>query len=82
MKYYYEPINKSDTNTKYKLICATFAIDWNYKGDGHTIAFCKTYKKNNNENEYYIFNDSNVYRSNMDIINNKIPYLLFYEKCS
>ena len=83
MKSYYEPINKSDTNTKYKLICATFAIDWNYKGDGHTIAFCKTYKKNKyNENEYYIFNDSNAYRSNMDIINNKIPYLLFYEKCS
>ena len=83
MKSYYEPINRSDTNTEYKLIGATFAIDWNYKGDGHTIAFCKTYKKNKyNDNEYYIFNDSNAYSCNINIINNRIPYLLFYEKCS
>lgn len=83
MESYYEPINKKETNTKYKLICATFAIDWNYKGNGHTIAFCKTYKKNkyNNDNEYYIFNDSTASRCDMDIIKNKIPYLLFYEKC-
>jgi ubiquitin C-terminal hydrolase len=77
MSDFYEPINTKyrTYNTKYDLICATLAIDW-YKGSGHTFAFCKTYKNN----EYYLFNDSRVWKTDFSKIKDKIPYILFYEK--
>ena len=85
MNNYYEPIdiNKKDKNTKYKLICATFAYDWVKKGTGHTVAFCKSYKKNKFSPimpEYYLFNDSRAFPTTIKEIEGKIPYLLFYEK--
>ena len=85
MKYYYDPIDieKKNENTKYKLICATFAYDWSKKGTGHTVAFCKSYKQNKsypNMPVYYLFNDRNSYQTTIKEIEGKIPYLLFYEK--
>ena len=80
MKNYYEPIENSNyNNTKYKLFAATFAIDWDYKGNGHTIALCRSYKKTQNYNEYYLFNDREAKRVNINEIK-KTPYLLFYEQ--
>ena len=85
MNEYYEPIdiNKKVKNTKYKLICATFAYDWAKKGTGHTTAFCKSYKQNKNYPnipQYYLFNDSRAFPTTINEIEGKIPYLLFYEK--
>ena len=78
MNNYFEPIDEKEKRKKtiYNLICATFAYDWAFEGTGHTIAFCKTYKQNN----YYVFNDSNVRKTDIDEINGKLPYLLFYER--
>jgi ubiquitin carboxyl-terminal hydrolase 2/21 len=78
MNEYFEPINEIEKkkNTKYKLIGATFAYDWTSEGTGHTIAFCKTYKQNN----YYVFNDKYARKTDINEINGKLPYLLFYEK--
>lgn len=84
MKSYYEPIkrNNSDYNTLYSLIGATFVFDWTKgkKHTGHTVSFCRTYKKINNNPQYYIFNDNQPRKSNINEINGKVPYLLFYEK--
>ena len=75
-KYYHPTDDKYKTyQTTYNLIGATFAIDW-YKGSGHTVAFCKTYK---NE-EYYIFNDSTARKTEISEIYGRIPYILFYER--
>ena len=76
----YIPIDNynKEMNTKYNLIGATFVYDW-FKGnghEGHTIAFCKTYKNG----AYYIFNDRNAREANIKEINGKVPYILFYEK--
>ena len=81
MKNYYSPINdyKRDKNTVYELICATFAYDWSYRGTGH-IAFCKDIRNNGNYPQYYVFNDSTVRILDISEINEKVPYLLFYEK--
>ena len=78
MNNYFEPIDEKEKRKKtiYHLICATFAYDWAFEGTGHTIAFCKTYKQNN----YYVFNDRNVRKTDIDEINGKLPYLLFYER--
>ena len=78
MKDYFEPIDEKEKkkNTKYKLIAATFAYDWASDGSGHTVAFCKTYKQNN----YYIFNDKYARKTDINEINGKLPYLLFYER--
>jgi len=72
---FYNPVSEKyrSYNTKYELIGATLAFDW-YKGSGHTIAFCKTYKNN----EYYIFNDSKAWKSDFSKIKDNIPYILFY----
>jgi ubiquitin carboxyl-terminal hydrolase 2/21 len=77
MNYFYQPIsNQFKTyNTKYELIGATFAFDW-YKGNGHTVAFCKTYR---NE-EYYVFNDSSSRKTDISEIKDKTPYILFYKR--
>lgn len=86
MKYYYEPIKDEKNikiNTKYKLIGATFAYDWT-KGTrhtGHTVAFCKSFKGSNQSPQYYIFNDSSPRKTNINEISEKVPYLLFYQKC-
>ena len=85
MKDFYEEIPGlfNGINTKYQLCCATFAYDWT-KGTihtGHTVAFCKTYKGKENKPQYYIFNDSRPIKSDIDEIENKTPYLLFYERC-
>ena len=77
MNDYYESIDSEDkNNTNYSLIGATFAYDWGSEGDGHTVAFCKTYQKNN----YYVFNDSTVRKTQINEIYGKLPYLLFYER--
>jgi ubiquitin C-terminal hydrolase len=77
MEDYYEAINEDENiSTKYNLIGATFAYDWNYEGTGHTVAFCKTYQQGN----YYVFNDRSTRKSNINEINGKLPYLLFYER--
>lgn len=77
MSNYYSPINDEDyTDTEYKLIGATFAYDWSYEGTGHTVAFCKTYENNN----YYVFNDSNARKTQINEIYGKLPYILFYER--
>ena len=77
MSNYYSPINDEDyTDTEYKLIGATFAYDWSYEGTGHTVAFCKTYENNN----YYVFNDSNARKTQIKEIYGKLPYILFYER--
>ena len=78
MKDYFEPIDEKEKNknTKYNLIGATFAYDWASDGTGHTVAFCKTFK----QNTYYIFNDKNAYKTDISIINRKLPYLLFYRR--
>ena len=77
----YEPLNENRTNknTEYDLIAATFAYDW-YKGYGHTVGFCKSYKKYGSKSLYYIFNDSQASLTNLSEIEGKTPYLLFYEK--
>lgn len=85
MNEFYEPINqnKRDPNTKYKLICATFAYDWIKKGTGHTVAFCRSFKQNKKDPKlpyYYLFNDSASILSDIKEIEDKVPYLLFYEK--
>ena len=82
MKPYYEPINGQykDNNTNYELIGATFAYDWSHRGDGHTVAFCRSYKSNGNYPQYYVFNDSSTRKTDIKEINGKIPYLLFYAK--
>lgn len=82
MKKYYSPINdyKRDKNTVYELIGATFAYDWSYSGTGHTVAFCKDIRNNGNYPKYYVFNDSSVRKTDISEINEKVPYLLFYEK--
>jgi ubiquitin C-terminal hydrolase len=76
----YTPIDKyhKESNTEYNLIGATFVYDW-YKGnghEGHTIAFCKTFKNG----AYYMFNDRNAREANINEINGKVPYILFYER--
>lgn len=77
MSNYYSPIHDEDyTDTEYKLIGATFAYDWSYEGTGHTVAFCKTYENNN----YYVFNDSNARKTQIKEIYGKLPYILFYER--
>lgn len=75
---YYDPIeeDKREYNFYYDLIGATFAYDW-YKGNGHTVAFCKT---NNNYPQYYVFNDSRVRKTDINEIKGKMPYLLFYKR--
>ena len=80
MKNYYEPIENSNiNNTKYKLFAATFAIDWDYKANAHTIALCRSYKQTQNHNQYYLFNDREAKRVKINEIKNT-PYLLFYEQ--
>ena len=86
MKYYYEPIKDEKNikiNTKYKLIGATFAYDWTkgIRHTGHTVAFCKSFKGSNQLPQYYIFNDSSPRKANIKEISDKVPYLLFYQKC-
>lgn len=78
MNDYFEAIDEKEKNksTIYKLIGATFAYDWTSEGTGHTVAFCKTYSHNN----YYVFNDKYARKTNIDEINGKLPYLLFYER--
>ena len=77
MNDYYESVDSENyINTKYNLIGATFAFDWNYEGTGHTVAFCKAYQNNN----YYVFNDRSVRKTNINEIYGKMPYLLFYER--
>ena len=75
---YYDPIeeDKREQNISYNLIGATFAYDWS-KGNGHTVAFCKI---NNNYPQYYVFNDSRARKTDINEINGKMPYLLFYER--
>ena len=76
---YYESIDSDDyNNTEYSLIGATFAYDWSYKGTGHTVAFCKTYQNDN----YYVFNDRSIRKTQINEIYGKLPYLLFYERKS
>lgn len=86
MKFYYEPIKDEKNikiNTKYKLIGATFAYDWTkgIRHTGHTVAFCKSFKGSNQLPQYYIFNDSSPRKANIKEISDKVPYLLFYQKC-
>ena len=80
MKSYYKPINKiNKDNIIYELIGATFAYDW-YKGTGHTVAFCKSFKTYAKNSLYYVFNDSQVRLTDINEIEGKTPYLLFYER--
>lgn len=80
MKNYYNPINKKNNeNIIYDLIGATFAYDW-YKGFGHTVGFCKSYKKYGKNSLYYVFNDSQPRLTDISEIEGKTPYLLFYER--
>lgn len=76
----YIPIDSchKEINTKYNLIGVTFVYDWfkGYGHEGHTIAFCKTFKNGT----YYIFNDRTAREANIKEINGKVPYILFYEK--
>lgn len=86
MSKYYEPVEEETNtvnNTKYKLIGATFAYDWTkgVRHSGHTVAFCKSFKGNEDNPQYYIFNDSKPRHSNLKELRNKVPYLLFYQKC-
>ena len=62
-----------ERTTKYSLLGGT--ILYGAKGVGHTVAFCKHFDDN-----YYIFNDSNVYKTNFNEIKNEKIYLLFYQK--
>lgn len=76
-KYSVKELNKE--KSLYELIGATFAYDW-YKGSGHTVAFCKSYKKYNTKSLYYVFNDNQPRVTSIDEIEGKTPYLLFYER--
>ena len=84
MSKFYEGIRNNTNNTKYKLIGTTFAYDWTKrsKHTGHTVAFCKSYKGNEDNPQYYKFNDSCSEKAKIDDIKNKVPYLLFYQKCT
>lgn len=75
---YYDSIEETNKthNFNYDLIGATFAYDWS-EGNGHTVAFCKS---NSNYPHYYVFNDSRVRNTDINEINGKVPYLLFYER--
>ena len=83
---YYESVEEERNTvnyTKYKLIGATFAYDWTkgYRHSGHTVAFCKSFKGNEENPQYYIFNDSKPRVSSLKELRNKVPYLLFYQQC-
>ena len=62
-----------ERTTKFSLLGGT--ILYGSKGVGHTVAFCKHFDDN-----YYIFNDSSVYKTTFDEIRNSKIYLLFYQK--
>jgi hypothetical protein len=81
LRKYYSPVKElyREKSTEYNLICATFAYDW-WKGTGHTVAFCKTYKSYGNNYQYYVFNDSSTRKTSIEEIRGKTPYLLFYER--
>ena len=62
-----------ERTTKYTLLGGT--ILYGSKGLGHTVAFCKHFDDN-----YYIFNDSNFYKTTFNDIKHEKIYLLFYQK--
>jgi ubiquitin C-terminal hydrolase len=80
MKKYYTPPGKKYEikDAIYDLICCTIVYDWCkvYSHAGHTVAFCKIDK----EGSYYIFNDSRCSPSSLKDLDDKIPYILFYER--
>lgn len=78
-KYYTPPGKKYEVKEAiYDLICCTIVYDWCkvYSHAGHTVAFCKTDK----EGSYYIFNDSRCFPSSLKELEDKTPYILFYER--
>ena len=68
-----EQIEEGKYNTKYELIGSSFL--YGSSGNGHTIAFCKHF-----DNEYYLFNDENYYKRDLESLKNSNAFLLFYER--